>query len=170
MINELRVRDAVADDAEWMLPLNNAAAPAVNTLTAGALRELLSWSAPCLVAEAGDAAAGFVLALPGPGLMYPSDNYRRFSEDFDAFLYVDRVVVDPEMRSRGLGAALYGELSSRAEGNWPRICAEVNVRPPNPRSLAFHERHGFQVVGEQDTEGGVKRVTLLERELTADVA
>ena len=159
------IRDATHDDLAWMLPLNNAAAPAVNELDDERLRELFGWAAQCLVAEWDGVAAGFVLALPGPGLPYGSDNYRRFSSDFDRFLYVDRVVVDETIRSAGLGGALYDELAKRAEGAWPRICAEVNVRPPNPRSLAFHARHGFQEIGQQDTEGGKKRVALLERPL-----
>ena len=146
-----------------MLRMNNAAAPAVNVLDMSALEELVSWAAPCLVVETEAGPAGFVLALPGPGLDYSSDNYRRFSRDFDAFLYVDRIVVDPEVRSAGLGGALYSELAGEAAAQWPRICAELNVRPPNPPSLSFHDRHGFRVMAEQDTEAGTKRVALLEQ-------
>ena len=41
----------------------------------------------------------------------------------------------------------------------------MNVRPRNDGSLRFHQRYGFTAVGEQDTEGGAKRVTLLEKRL-----
>jgi predicted GNAT superfamily acetyltransferase len=158
------VRRAVQDETPWMRRLNNAAAPAVNRLGAAELQALLDWSEACLVVERSGIPEGFVLCLPGPGLDYGSDNYRWFSQAFERFLYVDRVVVDPDARSAGLGGALYGAvLTAARERSWPRVCAEVNLRPANPRSLAFHRRHGFRAVGEQDTEGGSKRVVLLER-------
>ena len=47
-------------------------------------------------------------------------------------------------------------------GDHPVLCAEVNLAPRNDRSLAFHKRFGFSPVGEQETEGGLKRVLLLE--------
>ena len=159
------VRDATPRDAPWMRAVNNAAAPAVNELTSEDVDVLVEWASPCLVAERQGEALGFVLALPGPGLDYGSDNYRRFSREFDSFLYVDRVVVDSRARSGGLGGVLYAKLTERAIGRWPRICAEVNVRPPNPRSLGFHRRHGFDEIGEQDTEEGAKRVALLVKPL-----
>jgi uncharacterized protein len=162
-----RIRPLAPGEAEWALALNNAAAPAVNPLASEALGALIGWSDACLVAEVGGAPAGFVLAVPGPGLPYESLNYRWFSARYERFQYVDRAVVDPAIRSRGLGGALYAELGRRASGAYPRICAEVNLRPPNPRSLAFHERMGFRPVGEQDTEGGAKRVVLLSWELGA---
>ena len=164
---EPRIRPLAAEEADWALALNNAAAPAVNPLEPEALARLLSWSDACLVAEQDGGPAGFVLALPGPGLPYESLNYRWFSTRYPRFHYVDRAVVDPEIRSRGLGGALYRELARLATGTYPRICAEVNLHPPNPRSRAFHERMGFRAVGEQDTEGGSKRVVLLSWELDA---
>ncbi len=156
------IRDGGDGDLDWAWRLNNAAQPAVNGLEPSDLETLVSWSQRFLVIEHEGRAAGFVLALEGPGLPYESLNYRWFSSQFDSFLYVDRVVVDQSLRAGGLGRALYGALGTSAAGRWPRICAEVNVEPPNPRSLRFHERFGFQSVGEQDTEGGKKRVRLLE--------
>jgi hypothetical protein len=43
----------------------------------------------------------------------------------------------------------------------------VNVRPRNDASLAFHEAIGFREVGQQDTDGGRKRVSLLALDLSA---
>ena len=45
------------------------------------------------------------------------------------------------------------------------ITCEVNTRPANPDSMAFHERLGFREVGRQQTEGGAKEVALLAWEL-----
>jgi predicted GNAT superfamily acetyltransferase len=45
------------------------------------------------------------------------------------------------------------------------LFCEVNVRPRNDASLAFHEAIGFREVGQQDTDGGAKRVSLLALDL-----
>lgn len=156
------IRPAEQRDLPWALGLNNAAEPGVNGLSEAELTTLADWAAEFLVVEDSGRPAGFVLALDGPGLPYESLNYRWFSRRFASFLYVDRIVVDARLRAGGLGRRLYGALAEAATGRWPRVCAEVNVRPPNPASLRFHERFGFRPLDQQDTEGGAKRVQLLE--------
>ena len=95
--------------------------------------------------------------------------YCKPDPNHDDFLYVDRIVVDGAARGQGIGRALYDELFAYAGGRTARITCEVNVRPPNPGSLRFHERAGFRAVGEQSTEGGTKQVRLLEKPLSAPV-
>lgn len=112
----------------------------------------------------GPALAGFLLALPETA-DYGSDNYRYFQARYDRFVYVDRIVVDDRFRRAGVGAALYRHLAGCLPAGCPRIACEVNVRPPNEPSLAFHRKLGFEPVGEQDTEGGAKRVCLLVKTL-----
>jgi hypothetical protein len=107
---------------------------------------------------------GFLVGLEGPGLDYASLNYRWFGERYERFLYVDRVVVDPAGQGRGLGRSLYEAFVERAEGH-TALCAEVNIRPRNDGSLAFHDAFGFAPVGEQDTEAGSKRVRMFAKEL-----
>ena len=97
-------------------------------------------------------------------MAYRSDNYRWFSERYEHFIYVDRVVVAPNEWGMGIGRALYTEFVSAVDRH-PVLCAEVNLLPRNDRSLAFHEAFGFVPVGEQDTEGGSKRVQMLVLEL-----
>ena len=46
------------------------------------------------------------------------------------------------------------------------LCCEVNVRPRNDASLRFHHSIGFREVGQQDTDGGNKTVSLLALPLT----
>jgi predicted GNAT superfamily acetyltransferase len=74
------------------------------------------------------------------------------------------VVVDPAGQGRGLGRSLYEAFVERAEGH-TALCAEVNIRPRNDGSLAFHDDFGFAPVGEQDTEAGSKRVRMFAKEL-----
>lgn len=102
----------------------------------------------------------FLLALR-EGAAYDSVNYRWFAERYPRFLYVDRVVVSKQRKSRGAGALLYRELFSFAvDQGLPLVACEVDLEPPNPDSLRFHARFGFTEVGQQLVAGGAKRVSL----------
>ena len=149
-------RDAGASDTallQEMLALNNAAVPAVNALDLPTLERIVTRSAHCRVVHDAVGLAGFVLCLPHGG-DYWSDNYRWFSERYAEFLYLDRVVVAERLRGQGLGAALYADLHAVARGRWPCVTLEVNLEPPNPGSVRFHERLGYARVGERHYEGG----------------
>ena len=160
-ITTISVRDAVAPDHEAVLALNNGATPHVNVLSGDAFAWIVARAAYFRVAEDPTGFAGFVIALP-PGLEYWSLNYRWFSDRGGAFLYLDRVVVAERSRRSGIGRALYGDLGRFAAGRWPRITLEVNLVPPNPVSVAFHERLGFTKVGVRQEDGGAKSVVLME--------
>lgn len=161
-----RVRQARPDDLDRLLAMNNAAAPAVNALDRDALSGLVDDSVWTGVVDDAEGPAAFLLGLDGPGLGYPSENYRWFSDRFERFLYVDRVVVAESARGTGLGSLLYDAFAAHGdvEGH-PVLCAEVNVRPENPGSLRFHDRHGFVSLGEQETKGGSVRVRMLAKGL-----
>ena len=131
------------------------------------LWRLVTESTATLVAvdTAGGGVVAFVIVF-GPDADYDSPNYRFFADRFASFRYVDRVVVDPAYARHGIGSRLYeAVVDAAAAATVPVVTAEVNVQPPNQASLAFHAAHGFVGVGEQDTEGGAKRVRLLVREL-----
>ncbi|PPF77928.1 GNAT family N-acetyltransferase [Subtercola sp. Z020] len=161
----VRTRDIRPDDLPALLALNNAAVPAVNALDAEALAAIVAQSRVAIVveADADDAAdpLGFVLAL-APGADYDSENYRWFQARSADFLYVDRIVIGAGWRSRGLGPVLYEVVLqvARADARAEVFC-EVNLEPPNPGSLAFHRRLGFEEVGRQSTKGGSVVVSLL---------
>jgi predicted GNAT superfamily acetyltransferase len=162
---ELAIRPGVEADLDRLLVLNNAAVPAVNELDRGDLQRFLKIAPHFQVAVIWDRPVGLMIAL-APGLDYGSLNYRWFEERYDGFLYIDRVVVDPDVRSAGIGAALYRNLELVArERGISRLACEVNLRPSNDRSLRFHERLGFRGVGTQDTENGAKTVQLMVWEL-----
>jgi predicted GNAT superfamily acetyltransferase len=79
---------------------------------------------------------------------YENPNFQWFKERFDRFVYVDRVVVAPEKRGRGLAQALYrGLFLEAAKQHHVRVVCEVNWEPPNPASDAFHAGLGFEQVG-----------------------
>jgi pyridoxamine 5'-phosphate oxidase len=155
------------DEVAAVLELNRTEVPRLGPLDAGLLGRLRGMPGLALVAVEDGRLAGFVIALE-PGAEYPSPNYRFFTHRGGAFLYVDRIAVAPDARRRGVAGALYDRLEAhaRAIGSVELTC-EVNLRPPNPESLAFHLGRGFVEVGRQDTTGDV-RVVLLAHRLDAD--
>ena len=162
-IKNISVRDAVATDHAAVLALNNSAVPHVNELSTAAFAWIVAHAAYFRVAEDPAGLLGFVIAL-GPGHDYWSLNYQWFTARGGEFLYLDRIVVAEHARGAGVGRALYDDIDRFATGRWPRITLEVNLRPPNPGSLAFHERLGFRRVGVREEEHGAKAVALMERE------
>jgi predicted GNAT superfamily acetyltransferase len=95
------------------------------------------------------------------GSDYASRNYRWFAEHLDSFAYADRVVVAPDARRRGLGRLLYEHAIQHA-GDRP-LAAQVNTRPRNEGSLAFHDGMGFTEAGRLTHDGGAKEVVMLLR-------
>jgi uncharacterized protein len=116
------------------------------------------------VVEVDGGFAGFVVTF-APGAAYDSENYRWFSARYERFRYLDRVVLDPSVRRRGVGSAVYDELEAVATA-YGRMLLEVNVEPPNEPSLAFHARRGYAEVGRLGEPG--HRVALMAKELVGD--
>jgi len=86
---------------------------------------------------------GFMILL-GPGASYPSPNYAWFSDNYDSFIYVDRIALGEGARGRGFGPELYNRAVEAAKTTHaPVVLAEVNTIPSNPRSMRFHELFGF---------------------------
>jgi predicted GNAT superfamily acetyltransferase len=163
---EVRLRTLEASDLAAVTALNDAEVPRVSPLGADGLAALLPACDLARVAVTGDGElAGVVLAL-APGRDYPSVNYRWFLARGTDFLYVDRIVVAPAHRGRGIADRLYDAVEQRARATGrDEVTCEVNLRPPNPGSAAFHARRGFREVGRQDTTGGSITVALLTRSL-----
>jgi len=150
-------------DLSALLAMNNAAVPDVNMLDEAGLARLVDLSAVAAVVLADGQPQGIMVAMR-QGQPYDSLNYRWFTERYEDFLYVDRVIVAAGRRGAGLGRLLYTEVFDHATTRGIlRVTCEVNLEPPNPRSLRFHTRLGFAQVGEQYTENGTKRVALLAR-------
>jgi predicted GNAT superfamily acetyltransferase len=155
------VRRLAVADAARLVPLNDSAYPAVPITSVEAMASLLAVADLAVAIEREGSIVGFVVTL-GDGADYDSENYQFFSARGVDSRYIDRIVIADSERGTGLGAALYRLVFAvaRAEGRAEVTC-EVNLDPPNPGSLAFHERLGFASVGTQATKGGAVTVTLL---------
>lgn len=154
----LRLRAYQPDDLPTVHVINEAAYPAVGTETIEALGHIADESLIALVAdeEATGAIAGFCLVL-APGADYDSMNYRWFGERYEDFVYLDRVAISPDFQRRGLGRAMYAEVERLAAERRPsarEFTLEVNLRPRNDQSLAFHAGLGFVEVGQRETDYG----------------
>lgn len=162
-MSDVTLRRLRFSEMETVLAANNAEVPAVGVLDDRSLQGLVTLAESPLAADIGGVLAGFVLALP-PGVAYTSPNYRWFSQRYDDFVYVDRIVVLPTAQGSGVGRALYDGVVARTVAT--TLLAEVNTRPRNDVSLAFHERYGFAEVGREEPYGDGTEVAYLAKPLS----
>ncbi|WP_375411821.1 GNAT family N-acetyltransferase [uncultured Bradyrhizobium sp.] len=148
-----------------VLELNNAYAEELSYLDYGQLRWLVEHAFHAR--RVGDL-DGFLLAFD-ESAEYRSPNYLWFRQRYPRFVYVDRVVITPGARRRGLARSLYMDLFCKARRAGREIVGcEVNVAPPNPTSDAFHVSLGFSERGR--AVANQKLVRYLVRPLDARVA
>ena len=149
-------------DLASLVALNNAHATELSWLDPECMATLVRRSFQARVVG-GD--AGFLLAFDQDA-DYGSPNFRWFKGRHERFVYVDRVVVDPAARGRGLARALYEDLfAATAAASHTLVTCEVNLVPASPASDAFHARLGFAEVGQTELAGSGKRVRYLARPL-----
>lgn len=157
-----RLRIFAAGDREPVLDLNELEVQHLAPLDGDHLDRLLRLVHRFLVIEVEGAFAGFVVTV-APGSTYDSPNYRWFAEQYaDRFYYLDRIVLRPEHRRRGIGAQVYDELEVVATP-YGRMALEVSLDPPNTASLAFHAARGYVEVGRRGA--GTHPVSLMVKEL-----
>ena len=160
-----KLREVTVSDLETIRTINEAAIPAVNTLS---IDEFLWFFNRSLYFKASvdekEQVCGFLLVLP-TGLDYESLNYKWFSKNFSAFAYIDRIVIKEEFRGKGIGKSLYLDLEDYVEKDIKRIACEFNIKPENPISKNFHEGLEYKRVGTQLTENNTKEVSLMIKEI-----
>ncbi len=163
-MQNLRMRVMKSSDVPAVTALNNTAHPAVTLLTEEDTTQLFDLCNIRLVATNRDRQiTAFLLSL-GMGKDYDSENYQWFEARGVRHQYIDRVVVGSSAKGTGIGRALYESVFEHArQCGANEVTAEVNLRPPNPGSVAFHERLGFRRLAEQETKGGAIQVALLAR-------
>ena len=160
----MQVEDVSVSDLDEVLALNEASVPHVNSLTLRELQWFHEHARYFRLIRHDGRIGGFLIGL-GPGLDYGSPNYRYFCARHEVFGYVDRVAVATEAQRLGIASRLYEDYAATLRGFSPVMTCEVNLRPSNPGSLAYHERHGFVRIATQETEGGSKEVALMEKRL-----
>jgi len=162
---ELILRPALPSDYDAVRVINEGAVPDVSSITMDELHGLAKQCCDFTVVLADGQVAAFMMAMQ-EGQPYQSLNYLWFADRYEKFVYVDRIAVSSAFKGRGIGRALYSNIENFARDVAPVLTCEVNLIPLNADSLAFHRKLGFTEVGQQDTEGGKKRVSLLVKLLS----
>jgi uncharacterized protein len=160
----VQVRELERGDWPAVLALNQASVRELSPLDFPRLGYILALAYRSLVVDLGaeGGVAAFAIAV-APGAPYDSANYRWFAERYAQFLYLDRIAVAAEHRRHGLGRLLYEQMEQAAQP-FMRMTCDVNVRPRNEASLAFHAARGYEDVGRLD-HGEEKTVALMEKVL-----
>lgn len=163
------LRDATPTDLADVQLLNEAVTPAVNSLDLEELGWFLRHASyfRLVRSNAGELLA-FLIGIE-EGRTYRSLNYQWFSKRYKRFAYIDRIAVATTGRRQGLATVLYDDFIARIASKSGRLVCEVNTRPRNEASLAYHKSLGFTAVGTQWTENNTKQVVLLERSLTQGI-
>jgi predicted GNAT superfamily acetyltransferase len=158
------IRAAALADRDAILEVNREGQPGVTALAPAEVEACVARATLFRVAEVDGELGGYLLVF-GAGLESVSEEYAWFSARYASFLYVDQIAIAARVWRRGVGSALYADLGREAvRRGIPRMVCEVNLRPPNPRSLAFHASRGFVEAGRLQVTDG-RFVSLLEREL-----
>ncbi len=146
-----------------VLKLNNEHIVETSALTMNQLSAMVGKASLALQIDHG--ASGFLLAFDH-NAQYRSPNFAWFRRHYDAFLYIDRVIVAAGARGRGYARSFYETLFKAAEDAGINLVAcEVNLEPPNPASQALHTRMGFKHVGRATLDGDRKIVSYMIRHL-----
>ena len=173
-MGRVTIRAAERRDTDAILAINAAGQPGVAPLTAGEIAAIGGGAPRCWVAvgapEPGEGVAteervrGYLIAY-GADAVYDGEEFAWFRARYEAFLYIDQIAIAPGSRHGGVGAALYRAVAAEAQATgYERLTCEVNLEPPNPISLRFHDKNGFARVGTMATHDG-RTVALLRREL-----
>ena len=161
----VRIRDVNLNDWKTILEMNLGSVQVLSPLDEARLSQLANWASYFRVVEKADDIQAFIIAMT-EGSGYDSPNYRWFADRYERFLYIDRVVVKDNARGLGLGSALYRELHDHAHSlEIPWLTCEIDIDPPNPVSLEFHRKLGFEEVGKHCVPGRGKTVSLQAKNL-----
>ena len=143
---ELEIRSLSNIDVDSMWKINEEGLPGTGKVSRDEIEVLLGFASLAVGAYYGEKLVGFVICLP-PKTEYASLNYAWFNQRYSEFLYVDRIAVGMQYQNQKIGTTLYDFVKKNAVKNGIPVTAEVNIQPPNPGSMRFHDRHGFQQVG-----------------------
>jgi predicted GNAT superfamily acetyltransferase len=143
--------------------LNNQAVPNVNVVDLPKLRWFQRVAPYFRVVTLNSKLAGFLIAI-ADNIDYDSVYFRWFTQRYQDFLYIDRIVVAGWAQRQGVGLALYQDVEQFAASLPANLVTDVYSMPANEASLAFHHHFGFQLIGTQEIDHGAKTVAKFFRQ------
>lgn len=150
------IRALASSDCEAVLRINAESQPGVSCLDRAELMRLMAMSGEHLAIEEPDAGLlGYLLAFRSDA-PYDGEEFLAFKKSCTTpFIYIDQVAVDAARRRAGLASSLYRAIEAEAHRRGSlALCCEVNLTPPNPGSLTFHQNRGFDRAGVLGTQDG----------------
>lgn len=149
-----------ADDFQLILHLNASVSELTSVMALPRLQAMCAQPGFHRCIRVDGQFAGFILAMREMA-DYPNVNFEFFSARYKRFLYVDRIVVEPAFKGLQLGSRIYEAVFAyaRAEALQAVTC-EYNIIPPNETSRHFHNKFGFQEVGQLVSDDGKKTVSM----------
>ena len=157
------IRKAEEKDYPFILRVNEENVEVLAPMSAERLGQFAEFSELFLIAEVDGQPAAFLIALREGVSFYDSENYLWFSQNYQQFLYVDRIVVDAPYRGYNIGRKLYQTVFDHARATGiPFVTAEIDIEPYNESSLNFHKTMGFREVGVQSVRNNSIKVSLQE--------
>lgn len=152
-----------AQDFDKILRINRESTPGVSAMSPDELDQLAGLCEFSSVVELNGEIFGYVFAMRA-GLPYDGEEYQWLCDNLDrAFLYIDQIAIARNCKGRGHGRQLYRQLENHAVRNQLDLLAcEVNYRPANVASLAFHRRLGFEELTRMKARGYI--VSLLVKQ------
>lgn len=134
------IGDITAEHYPQILKINGEFVHWLSPLDEGELITLLGHAT---YARQIDDAAGILIGY-GHDVDYDHKNLTWLRARFEAFFYIDRVIIAGLAQGKGYGQKLYSDFEVEAhKRGYPRLVCEVNSVPDNPGSHKFHLAQGF---------------------------
>ena len=161
MSKDFVIRDVREADLDYVLALNEKDVVVLSPMDRAKADYFRQTAELFKIVEVDGQPAGFLIVMR-EGADYTSENYIWFSQQYEQFLYIDRIVIDENFRKIGLGRCLYEYVFQYAEDTGVSVVtAEVDILPVyNEPSFGFHKEMGFEEVGQQIIRGGDVKVSL----------
>lgn len=160
------IRYLTASDRTAVLRINAESRPGVAALDESEFARLMALPHHHLAAESiNRSLVGYVLAFASEA-PYDGEEFQLIRRrEPRPFIYIDQVATRRGSRRTGIGSTLYDALENvaRLTGS-PLLCCEVNIDPPNPDSMTFHQDREFEEIGDLETSDG-RTVVLLRKDI-----